>query len=56
MKRDLGYYVFLTLGALLGNLIGMWIFDSIKPQIVKEKVTTIQVDTCKSDTIVVYEK
>lgn len=51
MKKDFFYYASLILGLIVGNIIGEWIFDSIKPQVVKEKVTTIQADTCAKDTV-----
>jgi len=31
MKKDFFYYVFLILGMVIGNLIGMWIVDSYFP-------------------------
>jgi len=48
MKKDFSYYVFLTLGIL----IGMWIFDSINPKVVKN---TVKADSCKVDTIFVHD-
>ena len=52
MKKDFSYYVFLTLGILTGDLIGMWIFDSINPKVVKN---TVKADSCKVDTIFVHD-